>query len=116
MRLLRIGFAILSLTPTVAPAQGSEFTAEREVISIRGEALHRAYRVLGMFFRGERHPECYDVLFSDFHGNLRVDFVPRNQIAILYEGERNGEPAPCGRNVGYVLDSRGRILRRIYSR
>lgn len=97
--------------PSVRPAP--------EVISIEGADLYTARRVIRRFFATERRPECYLVLFSRVDGNLRVEFVPRQpRVVFVSEGEPpdpNMEPR-CGRNVGYVLDRHGNVIRRIYSR
>jgi hypothetical protein len=89
-----------------------------KVTDLEGGDLYRARHILRQFFAKEKHPECYKVLFSDFQGNLRVDFWPKDRDPVIY-AEEDQPPAArpsCGRNVGYVLDRRGAILRRIYSR
>lgn len=98
-------------------AQVTSVTKAPVVTGLEGADLYRARHVLRRFFASERRPQCYRVLFSEFQGNLRVDFVPKRPDAVIVEGEP--EPAvaaPCGRNVGYVIDGRGNVLRRIYSR
>ena len=93
-------------------------TTAPTVTGLEGADLRRARHVLRSFFANERHPECYRILFSDFEGNLRVDFVPKRPDPVRYEGQPDDPDvaAPCGRNVGYVVDNQGNILRRIYSR
>jgi hypothetical protein len=116
---MRVICAVLSLsmaTPAVALQQVVEETIQPPVIDLDGEALFRARTVLRRFFREERRPACYRVLFSELDGNLTVEFIPKNQIIVLHEGEPLNEPPPCGRNVGYVIDRSGRVLRRLYSR
>jgi hypothetical protein len=99
-------------------AQVTSVAKAPAVTSLEGADLYRARHVLRRFFANERRPECYRVLFSIFEGNLRVDFVPRDSDLILQEGEPEdpNARAPCGHNVGYVIDRRGNVLRRIYSR
>ena len=110
----------LSVGATLAApsaAQVISVTEEPEVIGIDGVDLHRARHVLRRFFANERHPECYRVLFSTVDGNLSVEFVPRLPPVIVV---REGDPVDpnrerrCGRNVGYILDRQGNVLRRIY--
>ena len=93
-------------------------TRAPRVTGLDGEDLFRARHVLRRFFRNERRPECYRVLFSHVADGLRVDFVPKNDDpVVIYEGDPEPELAqPCGRNVGYVIDRRGNVLRRVYSR
>jgi hypothetical protein len=89
-----------------------------KITAIDGSDLYRARHVLRQFFAKEKHPECYRVLFSGFQDNLRVDFWPKDRDPIVYaeEEELPVVGRPCGRNVGYVLDRGGRVIRRIYSR
>ena len=102
----------------VASFAGQTFVETPKVVGLEGEDLYRARHVIRRFFRQERRPECYRVLFSQDEGNLRVDFVPKNTWpVVVQEGEEPPVvPAPCGQNVGYVLDRRGAILRRVYIR
>jgi hypothetical protein len=86
------------------------------VITLEGADVYTARKVLRRFFSTERHPECYRVLFSTLEGHLTVEFVPKHpDIRIDGEPEDPNEK-PCGKNVGYVLDRDGNILRRLYSR
>ena len=86
------------------------------VIALEGADVYTARKVLKRFFSAERHPECYRVLFSTLDGHLTVEFVPkRPDIRIDGESEDPNEKPPCGKNVGYVLDRDGNILRRLYS-
>lgn len=87
-----------------------------EVIGIDGADLYQARDILRRFFARERHPNCYRVLFSREQGHLTVSFVPRAPRAIVVqEGEPNRTIEPrCGRSIGYVLDGRGRVIRRFY--
>jgi hypothetical protein len=107
-----------SMLSAVAYAQVIGEVEEPKVTGLEGADLYRARHVLRRFFSNEKNPECYRVLFSDFEGNLAVEFIPKGRDPIVYhEGE---EPPvakpPCGQNVGYVLDRRGKILRHLYSR
>jgi len=113
-----LGVALSTLAPGPAEAQVRSVERAPIVDSANGEDLYRARHVLNRFYRTERRPECYQVLFSQFEGNLRVDFVPKNRGRVFYV-EGNSLPdgrESCGRNVGYVLDRRGRVIRHIYSR
>jgi len=96
-------------------AQVVSVTKAPPVTSLDGADLYRARNVLRRFFSTERRPDCYLILFSQFQGNLRVDFVPKRSDSIPYEGQPQSETARtrCGRNVGYVIDQRGAVLRRI---
>jgi hypothetical protein len=89
------------------------------VTEVDGAELYRARHVLRRFYANERHPECYRVLFSEFEGNLRIDFIPKSSDTLVLE-ESAPEPiegsVPCGENVGYIVDQRGKVIRRIYSR
>lgn len=106
------------ISSTAANAQVIEEVVESKVTALEGSDLYRARHVLRRFFSTEKSPECYRVLFSEFQGNLAVEFIPKGRGPIVYhEGEE--PPAvkpPCGENIGYVLDRRGRVLRRLYSR
>lgn len=106
-----------SIVITAASAEITE-VGETKVIGVEAADLYRSRHVLRRFFSREKHPECYRVLFSDFQGNLAVEFIPKDQDPIIYNEEDEPPVAgtPCGRNVGYVLDRRGAILRRLYSR
>ena len=104
--------------PTAAWSQVIGVERAPTVIGLDGSELYRARKVLRQFFAKERNPECYRVLFSQFEGNLRVDFIPKKPDPVRYEGDPNLSlpTSVCGRNVGYVIDARGKIMRRIYSR
>jgi hypothetical protein len=107
-----------SMLSVAAYPQVIEEVEEPKVTGLEGADLYRARHVLRRFFSVEKNPECYRVLFSNFQGNLAVEFIPKGRNPIVYhEGE---EPpiakTPCGQNVGYVLDRRGKVLRRLYSR
>ncbi len=113
------GFLLLACTIVSPSSSGQVISVKREapVTAVEGQDLYLARNVLRDFFKSERHPECYRVLFSEFEGNLRVDFVPKNSEPILVpEGAVDTSDEPCGRYVGHVVDKRGRVLRRIYSR
>ena len=119
MRTLALGgIAFLGFAADLGIAQTVSVERAPAVDRVNAEDLHRARHILGRFFRTERRTDCYFVLFSQFEGNLRVDFVPKNRDpVVVQESEAPSAAAtPCGANVGYVLDRRGRILRRIYSR
>jgi hypothetical protein len=89
-----------------------------KVARIEGEEINIALPVIRTFFRKDRHPECYYILLSRERDGLRIDFVPHQREWIIEEGEENSGPAQpsCGRNVGYVLNKRGKIIRRVFSR
>ena len=112
------GLALSTLSAGTVEAQVVSVERAPVVDRVNAEDLYRARHVLGRFYRTERRPECYHILFSRFEGNLRVDFVPKNRWPVVYrEGEEPSQiEEPCGSNVGYVLDRRGRVLRHIYSR
>lgn len=101
-----------------APVWGQVVSVTRapQVTAVEGKDLFRARNVLKKFFESEIRPECYRVLFSEFEGNLRVDFVPKNQTIVLPEGQVDNSEPTCGRNVGYIIDKKGKVLKRIYSR
>lgn len=110
-----VAFSVLASSSL---GQTISVTTAPKVVELDGSDVYRARNVLSRFFRNERHPECYHVLFSQFSGNLRVDFVPKRPDPFIEEGQAPDTTTSrtCGRNVGYVLDERGRILRRVYSR
>lgn len=114
-----ICLALGAVLASSGSAQVMTVTTPPEVIGIDGADLYRARKVIRRFFATERRPDCYRVLFSRVDGNLSVEFVPRQSpVIFLREGDPidpNMEPR-CGRNVGYVLDRRGNVIRRIYSR
>ena len=118
---MALGFllsASMSLVATTVAVQAPSATRVPHIDRVNAEDLYRARHVIARFMRTERRPECYEVLFSQFEGNLRVDFVPKHNEPVFYT-EGQTPPAveePCGRNVGYVIDGRGRVLRRIFSR
>lgn len=101
-----------------APVRGQVVSVERAptVTAVEGKDLFVARNVLKKFFESEKHPECYRVLFSEFEGNLRVDFAPKNRTIVLPEGQVDKSEPYCGRNVGYIVNEEGDVLRRIYSR
>lgn len=97
------------------------------VTGVDGADLYRARHVLQRFFANERHPECYRIVFSAEGANLRVDFAPKQPYPFRYEGEpeRPNLSTACRRagytnvgyvTVGYIVDSRGNVLRRVHSR
>lgn len=100
----RLAFALfLSCSATVAVSTSAQVVSVEKapaVTALDGADLYRARHVLRRFFASEGRPECYDVLFSNFGGNLRVDFVPKRPDPIRYEGqpEELNIIAPCGRN------------------
>ena len=101
-----------------APVWGQVVSVKQAptVTAVEGRDLFLARNVLRNFFESERHPECYRVLFSEFERNLRVDFVPKNRTIVLEEGQEDSSEPSCGRNIGYIIDKKGVVLRRIYSR
>lgn len=113
-----IAFVLFFVIHFPAFCQQIEAYPAPRVINLDGNDLYIARFAIENFYRTEQHPECYNVLFSRFHGNLRVDFVPKTDFPVIMEDrQRDREiPPPCGRNVGYIIDSNGRIIRMIYSR
>lgn len=101
-----------------APAHAFQVSRAPQIGTVEGSELYRARRIISRFLTYERRPECYRILFSSFEGNLRVDFVPRESpVLVLHENEPVPNlPERCGRNIGYVIDQGGRVIRRIYSR
>lgn len=88
-----------------------------KIVSIDGLHLYRARKVLKGFYESDPGPECYDVLFSLFEGNLRVDFVPKGPPRAMFKDEPEYVgPNVCGRNIGYVIDKNGNTLRKIRSK
>lgn len=118
----KIALVVLACAAATLATSGSvqvvSVTQAPKVTGLEGADLFRARKVLKRFFATEKRPECYRVLFSIFEGNLAVEFVPKRPDPVRYEGEPDdpNELVPCGRNVGYVLDKRGNVLRNIYSR
>lgn len=111
-------FMILMLAAS-ANSQVISVTDPPRVTEVSGQDLYRARKVLSAFFARENRPQCYDVLFSKFEGDLRVDFVPKHPDPIRTghaDAADTGNRQPCGRNIGYVVNRRGNIVRRIYSR
>lgn len=111
-----LSLLVCGIASALVWAQETPVKQEPSISAVEGKDLYIARNVLRNFFKSEKHPECYEVLFSEFEGNLRVDFVPKNQTVVLQEDEVDTSPEPCGRNVGYIIDKNGRVLRRIYSR
>jgi hypothetical protein len=95
-------------------AQVISTTIAPEIAVVEGNDLFRARYVLRRFFSTERHPNCYRVGFSQFEGELRVDFVPQGpRMVALAPNQVYTGPLRCGRSVAYLLDQNGRIIRRI---
>jgi hypothetical protein len=121
-RLVKITVIILlsggSMLSAAAYSQVIGEVEEPKITVIDGADIYRARHVLKRFFSNEKSPQCYRVVFGDLEGNLAVEFIPKDRDPIVYhEGE---EPPlakpPCGVNIGYVLDGRGKVLRHLYSR
>jgi len=95
-------------SPTKAP----------KVVAVDGGDLFRARRVVRRFFDREARPECYRILFSQSDVYLRVDFIPKSDEPLVLESGQQPQNVeePCGRNVGYLIDREGRVIRRVYSR
>lgn len=116
-RYITSGFIILAACAQSVVGQPALSYSEPEVISIEGSDLHRARKILKKFYITETRPECYNVLFSSFAGNLRIDFVPKKPDPVRYENSpKNDDIKICGKNVGYVVDRDGNTLRKIYSK
>lgn len=117
MLLIGVGLSALAASAASAGQVVSEERARR-VVAVDGMDLYLAQRVVRRFFRTERNPECYRVLFARSGDELTVSFIPKSSDPVyVYEGEPPPVVAPpCGRNVGYVIDRRGNVLRRVYSR
>lgn len=118
MKNIYIILGFIMLTPcagSVEAQTGSSYPAPK-VISIDGSDLHRARKVLKNFYITEPQPECYNVLFSSFAGNLRIDFVPKKPDPIRQGNVSKNDIKICGKNVGYVVDRDGNPLRKIYSK
>lgn len=118
MKLLTALLLASTGAPTTAHSQVIHEEQAPKVTGLEGADLYRARHVLRQFFDKEKHPECYRVLFSDFQGNLAVEFIPKDREPILYDEDDQPPVAKptCGVNVGYVLDRSGKVLRRLYSR
>lgn len=95
-------------------AQPISVAAERQVIAIEAQDLYISRNVLKQFFKHEKNRECYLVSFSRFEGHLRVEFHPKSSNDD-FSPPRLRENS-CGRNVGFILDDQGRVIRKIYSR
>lgn len=101
-----LGLLSFSLVSFAGSSGGQVVSVERAppVTSISATDLVRAMPTIRWYLKSH-NPACYDVLLSPFQGMLRVDFSVRETA-----------PAKCGQTVGFVIDERGRPLRRIYSR
>jgi hypothetical protein len=113
---------ILSITLTLDAIPSSkaqvisEFTPAK-VARIDGQDLARARHVLDRFFAREKHPECYNVLFSKIGENATVSFVPKRPEWVVQEEQATSHQDPvCGHDIGYVLDARGNVIRVIHHR
>ena len=117
--LLSLGCCSAAAPAVPGFAQTASVATPSDGTRMGGADLYRARNVLRRFFANERRPECYWVLFSNVDGNLLVEFVPRQpRVVVIREGEPrdpNAQPR-CGRNEGYVIDRRGNVIRRIFSR
>jgi len=116
---LALACVLLDLcAPPAQAAQPISVESAPVVTEIRGVDIWRARQALSWFSAHEKHPECYRVLFSTRGEYLRVDFQPVGDRVILTV---EGAPSPpltrqCGKNVGFLIDKRGRIVSNVYSR
>lgn len=114
--------AVTALVFAGAQGQALSQTISEEVtpkvVGIDGADLFQARHVLKRFFETEKHPECYRIIFSRAKDGLRVDLWPMDRDPLVLK-EGDVPPAakpPCGRNIGYILDRRGAVVRHVYSR
>ena len=110
-------FVVISSTASVAAVNQVSVSPSAQVVSLDGESLNRSHKVVARFFKQDGHPECYRVLFSTFEGNLRVDFVPKHLDHInAAENIRPDDRRLCGKNIGFIIDRHGNVIRRIFVR
>lgn len=110
---------ILLLVSVPVFSQTISVTEAPSIVEIDGEEMYRARNVLNRFFRNERHPECYRVLFSREGENWEISFSSKNRgpiVSLENNPQPDGDPAPCGRTKSYVVDRNGNIIREFYPR
>jgi len=97
---------VLTLAATTA-SQVVSIKDEPRFVAVDAVQLSQALPTIERVLR-QRPASCFRVFFGIWNGKTRVDFSVRRDLSPKLRKQ-------CGLTTGYVLDSNGRVIRKIFS-
>ena len=94
-----------------APA---ELMPDETSVRIAGEWMEAFVSIWSRWSKTEKHAYCFTIMAEPEDNHLRVSFLPRQREDMAYFTQ--GGRTDCGAGVTYILDHKGKVMKRIWSR